>query len=628
MKRFLAFIVCVLLLIGAGVGAFSVSAETKISVADRFNILMGDFGSPGVDSSRFPQNASYAWLEEVFIREAESSLVYNELVPIDEYPFTDTIVSFKEDVATMLKLIGQAKDPVSMVNSFASIYEQVKLGLSLVGTGITDYEKQAYLEEKYGIIFPDEGMGSAYDEMMTTVLYAVDRYELAKTIFGSTELTIPIGTALEEATVVMLKGFLKNSELKDANKGSLANVTTMNGLALELMKAYLASQDVVLADNATDQEIISALILTLARQIGYDNAPSPGETMVQEQLDVYELASEIFMRYQIMCEPGELLDAMKAEDSDNAIARVILETMVKEKSAMDTSAMSDEDLFTQTLILGYFALGAKSVFASSENASTNRDFYSDVYEYNVPLQYIRERVFLSAYSFAPLMDPVGLSENVTLKINGTEAKLSRSITITLDPEVKEQMVDLEVHYVDKDKGVDQTQHYVFHIIQGSEKAPTDENSMIDSVVGIATAIGSVNQVEAKPYTTTAPTETTLAADYVPSAPNEYVGTLPDLQINEPAAVLGVYTAVSVNTNSGGYSAQGAASGIDAIIERLKQDNLWIYVAVGLVLLAVAVTVFVCDQRRQEAEHLAMGFKPKGKGSKSGAAKKPKADNRF
>jgi hypothetical protein len=591
-----------LLLLGAAAGVFTASAQVKVTVPDRFSILTGNFGSPGENNARRPENASYAWLEEIFIREAAGSLIYSAVVPIDSYPFKSTLKSFRQDVKEFLDLLGQAKDPVAMFKDLANIYEQVRLGLSLVGTGASEYEQRTYLERENGIKFPDEKNATEYDSMMTTILYAVERYQLGQAIFGISDFTLPAGVWLEEAAVLALKQYFKS------DKDYFGNVTTLREFVVTIMKAYLRSQNVIMPDNATEQEIISALVIIGAKQIGYTNVPSP-ETMIEAQLIAYELGSEIFMRYKVMCQPGALMEAMSSSDPSEAIARIILETMVHEKSNIDPTKLSMDDLFTQTLVFGYFAL--------------TPDFYSDVYEYNVQLMYKRDNFYLSAFSYAPLMEPMGLSDNVTLKVNGVEASLRKPINIGLDSNEREQLVDLEVHYRDASKGVDQTQHYVFHVFQGTQSPPANEHNLFSAAIKIFDLTGTIGTFFAQTPKSTGSVDPTIPPGYVPPTFKPNSGILPPLIPDDFGAVLGANTAVPANAKSGALTAGDNAQGLAALLERLKQDNLWLYITGGMVLIAGAVTVFIHDRKKQEAEHLAMGFKPTGKKKKNN-----KPDNRF
>jgi hypothetical protein len=607
LKRFVAFILCLLLLFGAAVGVLTASAQTKVTVPDRFRILAGEFGSSGESNARRPENASYAWLEEVFIRESVSSLVYSEVVPIDSYPHKSTLASFQRDVKEFMDLLDEAKDPVTIANTIVSYFDQVRIALYTLGLDASEAEQRIYLEDEEQIKFPDAENSTPYDSMMTTLLYAVKRYNLGQALFGISAVTLPAGVWLEEAAVLTMKSYF-NSE-----NDFLGNITTLRGLAVALMRAYLYSQKVDVPAAATEEEVITTLFITIVRQAGYTNAPSP-DTMIDDQLDAYELGAEIFMRFGVMCEPGALMLAIKAENPSEAVSRLILETMVREKSNLDVTNMPTEDLFTQTLILGYFELGS--------------DFYSDVYEYNVQLSYKRDKFYLSAFSYAPLMEPMGLSDNVTIKVNGTEAKLLKPITIGLDLNEPEQLVDLEIHYRDDSKGVNQTQHYVFHIFQGTQDPPANEDNLISSLMKLFDLSGNLGQVFAAVPKSADSLEPTVPLGWVPVTITPYSGSLPPLQTDVFGAVLGANTALPGNVNSAGAATNTNVSGLAALLERLKQDNLWIYVTGGMALLAAAVVFFIRDQKKQEAEHLALGFKPGGKTDKSAKTKKPKPDNRF
>jgi len=633
---------CLFLLIGTA-GGFTASARTKLDVPDRFRLLVGDFGPYGEVNARFPQHAEYAWLEDVMIRESPASILCNDLVPIDDYPFSTTLDGFRRSVKNFLDILGKEKDPVAMFEDFIFIFEQVQIGLRAIGVTASEYEQRVWLEDEYGIIFPNGDDVTIYDSMMTNMLYLLLRFEIGQALFGITDFTVPAGVLLEEAAVAAMKAYLEvNLELDDFDANMLADIVTLNGLVIEVMRTYMETQGTNVPSNASDSEIVSAFIIEMARHAGYTNMPDPG-TMLEEQLKAYELGAEIFLRYGVMCEAGAIIKALEAKDPAEALARVILETMVREKASANVVAqipqMTDEELFTQTLILHYFDLGKNSfvsvigsAFGSgrrrNEGLGNGRDFYSDIYEYNVQLNYRRSSFYLSAWSFAPLMMPTGSTKNATLKVNGVEAPLARAIKIDLDPDIREQYVDLEVSYVDRANGINQTRHYIFNIFQGMVAPPENEAGLIKNLFDAAGAVGSIFNFPSLPKKPTPTGETT--DDYIPGA------IMPTIPIRKPSlpqfntggSVLGVHTAVHPTGVgfSSPYKAQPKLTGFAAVVDTLKRDHLWLYALVGFVALSTAVTVFIYDQKKQEAQHIAMGFK--NKVHTGGKVKKQKPDNRF
>ncbi|MCL2023145.1 MAG: hypothetical protein FWG82_02100 [Oscillospiraceae bacterium] len=655
--RCIAAFACVALLFSMAL--FSASAKQKLDVPNNFRILTGQFGDREESTARDPSKGSYAWLQDVFIRESVNALLYNSLEPIDDYPFSTTYTGFKEEVKYFLEILGSSKEPIAMFNEFMYVFQQVQIGMQTLGIGASEYEQRVWLEDEYGIVFPDQNADLGdYDSQMTTLLYLSLRYEFAHAVFGISEITIPAGVWFEEAAVTILKSYMgERFDMAVLGEDPLMNIVTLNGLVTAVMRVYLETQGIVMDADATDLEIMSAMSVAIAKDAGAADVPDLGG-MSEEQLEVYELVAELFLYWGVMCEPGAIMDALQIEDFDqraDAIARIVLETMIKERGSQKIidkiPEMTDIQLFDQCLILNYFELGQSNfvnsisaMFGSGgnrRNASNNsngRDFYSDVYQYDVQLNYKRSEMYISAFSYAPLMNPVGFTKNVTLKVNGEKVPVGRAVRIDLEPELQEQYVEFWVNYKDKDKGINQTCVYIFNIFQGIDDPPENEVGLVQSLYSAAQAVSSmldmpVSNVNTPP--STPEPEPPSHAAYIP--PMEVVdeGQLPELFGSDLfAPVVGVFTASPIDTSMiAGMFQQKAApkpEGFAAVMAYLKADNRWIYFTGGFLALSTAVTVFIIDQKKQEAEHMALGFKSKvGAGGRKKKTKtKVKADNRF
>ncbi|MDR0883084.1 MAG: hypothetical protein LBN05_00500 [Oscillospiraceae bacterium] len=629
MKKIISVLVAVLVLIGASAALLTASAQTQVKVPDQFHLLAGGLIEEDPrTSARRPDGASYAWLEDVFIRERSASLTYVPVEPIDAYPFGSTLASFKLDVQEYLDALNAPQDPIAMLGNITDIFNQLRIALYTLGIDASPAEQKIWLEENTKIDFSKTANAAIADylEPMTTLLYATQRYNLGGIILGAAAPSLPENVGLEEAAVLTMK------ELFTANgDATFDNIKTLKGLVIALMRTYLVSQHVSLSDYATDEQVLRATILAVIAQAGY-TSDADSTTMADEQLKLYELGAELFLRFRVVCPPAALGVALQSVDPTTAVARVILETMICEKSKKqpaDLATKSMEDLFNDALILGYFALTS--------------DFYSDVYEYNVHLDYKESKLYLMAFPYAPLMDPAGYSGNITYKINGQVADLRKALEIALNPALEEQLIDLEVVYKDDRAGINETRHYLFRIFEGKNDPPNDGNPFVDIASLLmggsnGNLLASLGSALSPVYSAKAPDATTPASTvsgWEPATVAPHAGAFPEVLTDPNAAeVLGAFTVVDPQNSplspagaGSPASASAPKTGLAALWATMTRNNLALYIAIGLVVVAAAAALFIHDHKKQEAEHAALGFKPK-KNGKSAKNKKPKPDDRF
>jgi len=391
-----------------------------------------------------PADKSYAWLDDVYIRESVLQFNLNTIIPVTGYPYSRTCAEFGQDVDSYLA--GSAVNQNTVTDKYINILKQANSLMISMGVTETYAQERQWLEQA-GIVFP--AADTKYTELYTGVLFGVMKYDMFKTIFGRS-LAIPAGTGLEKAIVIYIDAVTDTKNLIPID-----NVDTVKEYGLEVMRqALIAYNNNVfnVDENTSEADIYRYTSIMVIRNTGY----SIDSDATDEEISALYFCVTINKAYGIKVSPAEMAAAMalpNAEQSE-AVQMLILKTMAEEKGQTLPGNATVEFAFSKALALGYFKL--------------SNGFYSDIYNYRVNLSYKRNSVWISPISFAGQM-PGGDVKNAAIKIDGITANNRIPSKVMLDSSKPQQTVVITLSY--NDGTINQSNTYHIAFIQGTAQPP-------------------------------------------------------------------------------------------------------------------------------------------------------------
>lgn len=428
-----------------------------------FAIHSGIFLSFAQTQALAPKNKSYAWLEDVFFREKSGQFRLNAIIPLPDFPYSRTLADFRLEVRGYIDGYNAG---------FEGISQEARMFLNLAevlfrSMGITEtYEEQRdWLETNHGVVFPEKKDENT--ETYTLILFTLLKYDITSQLVGldglpvlTKEIEIPYGVTLEQGILIfLLTAFKTDSDISQSDPGSFSDI--IYELIRAILMNYQNNKYGVTAATSQD-DLLRYSAMMAAESVGGYTVESDASDLV---VDTYTLLTTIQMRYGINIEPGKMAAILEMKDADaqaEALARLILETMILEKGGSATKSMTTADLFSKTLSYGYFPLG--------------EDFYSDVYNYRVELKYKRSDIWFTPICYADLMPTPGKRSFVKIKVNGVTVEDRMPYKVSLDSAKAQQTMKVEVGY--NDGKINQNKTYQFLIVQGKTEEPNNSNPKV------------------------------------------------------------------------------------------------------------------------------------------------------
>ena len=506
-----------------------------------------------------------AWLSDFYIRESATDFVKGEVTPEDGI-YSDTAETFVKNVENLKKLY------TADFNTFADAYDKLLTELfSLVdGTdlGINFDDMKAYLQDEYQIVYPEQE--DAKTQTYTAIVYACLRTDLLQSLLN-VDVTIAPNTTLEKAVVLILGAILGEEVGED--------VQTMFDFAVMNIEKILADNKIPVPDDTDVQNVLTMYKILVAKQMGYlaDLKVTDFADADAEIVQAAYAAATIKMAYGVSPSVEDVLAATASED-ENAVAMLILRTMIVEAGETWTEDETLADLFERACQLGYFDL--------------EYEFYSDVYNYDVYLQYDCDEIWLTPFAFAAEKGYEKL-QYLTMTINGDPVENSRSYKLAVNDDVTTATVALKY---DDGETVDEAT-YTFTIYNGTQQQPNvtlpvpsdnvdnDFNmdleyyeDLLNSESNAAPAEDSnleARELSATPYDLSDTQSALITAAAADTAEDDA----------EPAVVTSVQTASNTTSPDTGLSDMNMALIIGAV---------------AVVVIAGGITAFVLVKRKKEA----------------------------
>lgn len=436
--KVLSFFLTVVLLITT----LSTSAFAK-DFAPKF-----DISNPGIQTQYIYSENNVSWIRKLVIKEdmlsPEGIATEAVLHPVTDYPYTTDAPHFKAEVEECTKTYTLDED--SQRAAYLYLIKQVG-ALSLISEPtVSDQTKADWLRSQ-GIVITKEEEQDPEKILMISALYAMMRNDLYYVYTGE-HLTIPKGTSLEQAIVIYLASLSgQGSTLASfiykffghSSFGNLEDYMYYTSLMALYTNGYVNATEI---PQLSRNEVYRRVAIMTIR--GYGLAID-SEKATHEELQQKYLTAMLGTHYKVSLDPESLAKA----SNNQSIAYYILQRMAYEdaKLTISQTKYSFENCF-------------KTVLQKTDRFDLKKEFYSDVYEYNVYLESNRSNISVN---------PTPLTAASVVTINGKPVIGGEYAKVEIK-NVEHQVLNIVSRYTVNGKTT--TSLYKLNVYQGTTPPPS------------------------------------------------------------------------------------------------------------------------------------------------------------
>ncbi len=443
MKKITAIFLTVLMIIVAALpmsaSAVVVSLENGLSI------------NPG--NTRNPNPVyNFAWLDQLFVRTDAMELAPTALTPTPaDNPYSHTYDEFIAECDRYIELC--AVDENTVDDAYSVLVEAVYY--TVVAAGMTDnFDAMCTVLTRNGIELPEDP--TSEDKMKIAVVFAATEYNAIYAVYGK-ETELPAGITLDAALAIIL-GALTGVEVP-------SGVDSVTGLGVQAVKQYLDDYDYIpLSDNPSTEELFYFLKVAVISENG-DSIPLTKYSKVtdddKEYVDYKYYASVLSSAYDVPIDHEALYYAFESE-SEIAVHRLVLESMLNEKGVSYKETASVEKLFNLACKNGYFAL--------------EQEFFSDILTYRLEVKPSCEKIWFTPITIGDQLNG-GNKDALTVYVQGVSVTPGSTTAAALDTSKNEEVLFLEVDY--DDGGRKDTALYEITVV----KNPALETEQPDDILG-------------------------------------------------------------------------------------------------------------------------------------------------
>lgn len=424
--------------------------DIKMSVKRKVGVLLSVLLIVCICVSSFPVFAGTvnstseenpAWLSDVYVRESATDFVKNEMVPRAEGVYSRTLGGFRKEVSELKKLCKLSIDDLS--NSYIQVIEKVYQLMDQTGIFAEYDTMKNYLVTEHKIVFPADD--SSVNKTYVAVAYACLKYDLLYPVTGK-HFSVPAGTSLNRTVVLIAATLLSDTVDSD--------IETIEDYAILNLKKSLIAAGYPVSDNADPEEILMLYKIMMAEKQGYKISNHNVSSYTQKDIEYLNgayAASLIKSTYGVSPTPEDAYIAAYGP-SEDLMPMLILGLMIESKGESTVNDNSLEDLFKHACRLGFFDL--------------DNEFYSDIYEYDVYLQYDCEYIWITPFAYATELGS-DKTQYVSITINGTSVKSGSSHKFQITGDVTQAKIKLSYN----DGSLKGNATYTIYIHNGTKDLP-------------------------------------------------------------------------------------------------------------------------------------------------------------
>ncbi len=404
----------------------------------------------GVNTQYAYSENNISWLRQLTIKEDMLSVdgIMTEAVlhPVTAYPYTSDAPHFKAQVEEYTKIY--TLDEESQRAAYLYLLDQIGALTIISEPTVSNQTKADWLREQ-GIVITPEDEADAERVLMISALYAMMRNDFCYVITGK-HLDVPQGTPMEEALIMHIVALSGNENSLTAfmirffgktEIASLEDYIYYTSLMALYVNGYVSVKDITKLDR---DEIFKRVAIMTIR--GYGISIDSEKATHEEIADKY-LTAMLGEQYEVALDPEALIRSRKAP----GVPYYILQRMAYEDANVTIShkKYSYDECFD-------------IVLRKTDRFDLEKEFYSDIYEYDVFLEAKRDNISIN---------PNPLTQGTVVYINGRVVQAGKYAIVQLSDAAK-QTINIVTEY--KANGVTTKSTYNVVVHQG-QKAPEDSN---------------------------------------------------------------------------------------------------------------------------------------------------------
>lgn len=434
-------IISLLVMITILITSFSVSSFAK-DFAPKF-----DTSNLGVQTQYLYSENKVSWIRKLVVKEdmlsVEGIATQAVLHPVTDYPYTNDAPHFKAEVEECIKTFTLDED--SQRAAYLYLIRQVG-ALSIISEPTTSDKTKADWLRDQGIIITPEDEEDPEKVLMISALYAMMRNDLYYVYTGG-HYTIPQGTTLEQAMVMYLAALSgQGSSLSSfiykffghTSFGNLEDYIYYTSLMALYTNGYVNAGEIT---KLPREEVYRRVAIMTIRNYGL---AIDSEKATHEELQQKYLTAMLGTQYKVKLDPESLVKASK----NQSIPYYILQRMAYEdaKLTISQTKYTYENCF-------------RIVLQKTNRFDLKKEFYSDIYEYNIYLTNKRSDISIN---------PTPITAKSVILINN-QAVIGGEYTKVQLKNVEQQVINITSRY--KVNGKTTTSLYKLNIFQGVTPPP-------------------------------------------------------------------------------------------------------------------------------------------------------------
>lgn len=406
----------------------------------------------GVSTQYAYEENNPSWLRKLIIKEnmlsVDGIVTEKAIHPVTDYPYITDAPCFKEEVEEYAKYY--TLDEESQRAAYIYVFQQLG-ALSVIGDpDATDQSKADWLREQ-GVLITPEQEEDPDSIFMISALYALWKNDFYY-VFSGERITVPAGTTLEAALMMYMVALDGDDRSLIAFVSKYFDITSI--VSLEDYIYYTCLFALYTNGYVTSRELVTIERNEAFRRLAVMSISDAGisvdaSTATDEEIQIKYMAAMLGTQYDVTLDPDSVFKANRAK----TLAYYIIQRMAYEDKGIALS--SAKYTYEQAFDI---------VIHKTNRFDLEKKFYSDIYEYNLYLDYFRDLIYINP-------TPID-NAYMTVKINGKTVSLSSYATVALSEE-SVQTVTVNVKY---NGATAETTTYKINVYQGIESAPSDENA--------------------------------------------------------------------------------------------------------------------------------------------------------
>lgn len=403
-----------------------------------------------------------SWLRQLIAKEnmlsVDGIVTEKALYPVSKYPYITDAPSFKEEVAEYAEYY--TLDEESQRAAYIYVFQQLGALTIIADPEATDQSKADWLREQ-GIIITPEQEEDPDSIFMISALYALWKNDFFYVLEGE-RITIPAGTKLEAALMMYMVAMGDDDRSLIAFVNKYFNITEI--ISLEDYVYYTCLFALYTNGYISSREIVTIPRNEAFRRLAIMSISNSGisvdvNTATDEEIQIKYMAAMLGTQYNVTLDPDSTFKANRAK----TLHYYIIQRMAYEdkKLAISSSKYSYEEAFD-------------IVLKKTNRFDLEKEFYSDIYEYDLHLDHFRELIYINP-------TPID-NANMTVKINDKKVNLSQYAKVPLNADPT-QIILIDVQYNGPTK---ESTTYRLNVYQGT--TPADDKDVTGIVSNIGTDI--------------------------------------------------------------------------------------------------------------------------------------------